>query len=158
VKRLTPALVLGVGLGGLIDGIALHQIAQWHSMGSAVLPPHTMDAMRQNMRWDGEFHLATWVLTLIGIVMLWGDRQVSAPSLRILVGQMILGWGAFNLLEGAIDHHLLNLHHVRDLPTHVPAYDWAFLSIAGVGFMAAGAFLSRPLNQAARSRDLEPTS
>jgi hypothetical protein len=23
-----------------------------------------------------------------------------------------------------IDHHLLNIHHVRDMPLHVPAYDW----------------------------------
>ena len=46
-------IVLGMGLGGFVDGIALHQIAQWHNMGSAILPPPTMDAMRQNMAWDG---------------------------------------------------------------------------------------------------------
>jgi uncharacterized membrane protein len=38
---------------------------------------------------------------------------------------MILGWGLFNLVEGVIDHHLLNIHHVRDMPFHVPAYDWS---------------------------------
>jgi uncharacterized membrane protein len=42
-------IVLGLGLGGLVDGITLHQILQWHNMGSAVLPPNTMDAMAQNM-------------------------------------------------------------------------------------------------------------
>jgi hypothetical protein len=47
---LTGGLILGLGLGGFIDGIALHQIAQWHNMGSAVGPPTTMDAMMQNMR------------------------------------------------------------------------------------------------------------
>ena len=31
-------IVLGLGLGGFVDGIALHQIMQWHNMGSAVLP------------------------------------------------------------------------------------------------------------------------
>jgi uncharacterized membrane protein len=55
--RLVPGLVLGLGMGGFIDGIVLHQIAQWHNMGSAVVSPLTMDAMRQNMLWDGEFHL-----------------------------------------------------------------------------------------------------
>ena len=44
-------IVLGLGLGGFVDGITLHQIMQWHNMGSAVLPPTTMDAMAQN--WCG---------------------------------------------------------------------------------------------------------
>jgi uncharacterized membrane protein len=26
-------IVLGLGLGGFVDGITLHQIMQWHNMG-----------------------------------------------------------------------------------------------------------------------------
>ena len=55
---------------------------------------------------------------------------------------MLLGWGSFNLLEGIVDHHVLNLHHVRDLPEHVPVYDWLFLAIGGVGFIIAGAWMA----------------
>ena len=47
------ALLLGVGLGGFLDGIVLHQIAHWHQMLSATLPPETVEAMRQNMTADG---------------------------------------------------------------------------------------------------------
>jgi hypothetical protein len=44
--RATAAgVTLGIGLGGFLDGIVLHQIAQWHNMGSAVVPPVTMEAM-----------------------------------------------------------------------------------------------------------------
>jgi uncharacterized membrane protein len=43
-----------------------------------------------------------------------------------------------------IDHHLLGLHHVRDLPAHVPLYDWLFLAIAGVGFIIVGRLLMAP--------------
>jgi uncharacterized membrane protein len=138
-------LVLGLGLGGFVDGIALHQIAQWHNMGSAVLPPVTMDAMMRNMRWDGLFHAATLLLTLVGVVRLWqeGRLGIAPPSLRVLLGQMLLGWGVFNLVEGAIDHHVLELHHVRDLPVHVPAYDWIFLAVGGVLFIAAGWWMTR---------------
>ena len=50
----------------------------------------------------------------------------------------MLGWGLFNLIEGLIDHQILNLHHVRDLPVHVPAYDWIFLLVGGVGFIVLG--------------------
>lgn len=143
---LSGGLILGLGLGGFADGIVLHQIAQWHNMGSAVLPPTTMDAMMQNMRWDGLFHVATWILTLVGVVLLWreGQRGTAPVSLRVLIGQMILGWGIFNLVEGVVDHHLLGLHHVRDVPMHVPAYDWIFLGVGGLLMIAVGWLMSHP--------------
>jgi uncharacterized membrane protein len=143
---MTSGFVLGVGLGGFLDGIALHQIAQWHNMGSAVLPPTTMQAMSTNMMWDGLFHAATWLLTLVGVYMLWaeGRRRAAPISAAALTGQLLFGWGAFNLVEGVVDHHILELHHVRDLPVHVPMYDWLFLSIGGIGFLAAGYLMMRP--------------
>jgi len=139
MARVPSGIVLGLGLGGFIDGIVLHQVLQWHSMGSAVLPPVTMAAMSQNMMWDGLFHMATWILTVAGVSMLrregeWG-RAVSATA---FTGDLLLGWGTFNLVEGVVDHHLLNLHHVRDLPVHIPAYDWIFLTVGGVGLLALG--------------------
>ena len=41
-------IVLGLGLGGFVDGIALHQIMQWHNMGSAVTErtPHLRNVTR----------------------------------------------------------------------------------------------------------------
>jgi uncharacterized membrane protein len=122
MQRLRAGILLGVGLGGFVDGIVLHQIAQWHNMGSAVVPPTTMEAMGQNMVWDGLFHAAMWVITLIGVYLLWADssRRSRDETASNFTGQLIFGWGGFNLLEGVIDHHLLNLHHVRDLPVHVP--------------------------------------
>jgi uncharacterized membrane protein len=143
MRMLTAGVVIGVGLGGFIDGIVLHQIAHWHQMLSAVVPPVTVEAMQLNMRWDGLFHLFTWVLTFAGVWMLWHDRGAGAPTARVFAGQMLFGWGLFNLVEGAVDHHLLGIHHVRDLPVPVPAYDWAFLLVGGLGFLAAGWMLAR---------------
>jgi len=60
------------------------------------------------------------------------------PSVRGFIGTMLIGWGAFNLVEGIVDHHLLELHHVRDLPAHAPMYDWLFLLVGGVGVLALG--------------------
>ena len=142
---LSGGLLLGLGLGGFVDGIALHQIMQWHNMGSAVLPPVTLEAMMLNMRWDGYFHLATLLLTITGVVVLWREgRNGTAPrTLTVLSGQMLLGWGVFNLVEGVIDHHLLELHHVRDMPAHVPLYDWMFLGLGGVVLIVVGWLMSR---------------
>jgi uncharacterized membrane protein len=154
MPRVTAGIVLGVGLGGFIDGIVLHQIAQWHNMGSAVLPPTSMDAMSQNMVWDGLFHAATWIVTVIGVYMLrTGDPRDRATTATVFTGQLLFGWGAFNLVEGVVDHHLLNLHHVRDLPVHVPLYDWAFLAVGGIGLLAIGWLLMSDQRRAAPPAD-----
>jgi uncharacterized membrane protein len=155
--RVTAGIVLGIGLGGFADGIALHQIAQWHNMGSAIVPPFTMDAMRRNMAWDGWFHAAMLAVTILGVFMLWrSGRRGDAPARpSVLAGELLIGWGAFNLLEGVVDHHLLGLHHVRDLPMHVPVYDWAFLAVAGVGVLLVGVLLAHP-SRAALSAGRNP--
>ena len=138
-------VVLGLGLGGFADGITLHQIAQWHNMGSAVVPPVTMETMKQNMAWDGWFHVATLMLTTVGVFMLLraARRGAALPTVGQLVGQLILGWGIFNLVEGTIDHQILGIHHVRDLPVHVPAYDWIFLAVGGLGLILIGWLLAQ---------------
>jgi len=136
----TAGILLGIGLGGFLDGIVLHQIAQWHSMLSAVLPPQDMAAMKKNMAADGWFHLATWLVTLGGVAVLWQALRGPGPlpSGRALAGNMLVGWGGFNLVEGIVDHHLLELHHVRDLPQHMPFFDWAFLIVGGVAMLLVG--------------------
>ena len=140
-----PGIVLGLGLGGFVDGIALHQIAQWHNMGSAVLPPVTMEAMKQNMAWDGWFHVVTLILTTAGTYMLLGAARHGAalPTGSQFTGQLILGWGIFNLVEGLIAHVILGIHHVRDMPVHVPVYDWIYVGVGGVLFIVVGWLISR---------------
>jgi uncharacterized membrane protein len=139
------ALLLGIGLGAMLDGIVLHELLQWHSMLSAAVPPDSVDAMRISMAADGMFHAVAWLATLGGVWTLWSayGRPGALPATRVFVGYLILGWGWFNLVEGIVDHHFLQLHHVRDLPEHVPALDWLFLLVAGAGFIAAGVALTR---------------
>jgi uncharacterized membrane protein len=91
-RSISPGIVSGLGLGGFIDGIALHQIAQWHNMGSAKLPPITMEAMQQNMAWDGWFHMATLMLTIIGVYLLLGHARAGRllPDAGSFTGQLYL--------------------------------------------------------------------
>lgn len=138
-ERLTTApveragLVLGIGMGGFVDGIGLHQIAQVHAMLSARVPMDSMAGMRINMTADGWFHLFDWLAVLVGIALLFraGGRTDVAWSGRALIGGMIAGWGAFNLVEGVIDHHLLHLHHVVER-LGPSVWDWLFLAASAV--------------------------
>lgn len=144
------AILLGIGLGGFVDGILLHQILQWHQMLSTVLPPTTMEAMRENMRWDGLFHAGVWLATLAGVLLLWqtARRGGVLPPTRWFVGLLVLGWGLFNLVEGAVNHHVLGIHHVRYEPAMAwdqPSLAWGlgFLLVGGLGLIGLGAWLAR---------------
>ena len=103
--------------------------------------------MSQNMAWDGWFHAVTWLITLVGVFMLWNSAKAGTvvETAQQLVGELLFGWGAFNLTEGLVDHHLLGIHHVRDLPYHVPMYDWMFLGFGGIGLLVVGWLLMRPV-------------
>jgi uncharacterized membrane protein len=142
-----PAFILGLGLGGFIDGIVLHQILQWHHMLTGEAggePMDTVAGLEVNTLVDGFFHLATWILVAVATSLMlraW-QRGELAPPWRAHTGLLLAGWGAFNLVEGLIDHQLLGLHHVRDDLGAPLGWDIAFL-VSGVLLMAAGAALVR---------------
>jgi uncharacterized membrane protein len=141
-----PAFILGLGLGGFIDGIVFHQILQWHHMltDTGDHPSNTVAGLEDNTLADGFFHLATWlcvsVATLL-IVRAW-QRGELAPPWRMHVGMLLAGWGAFNLVEGLVDHQLLGIHHVRDDLGAPLGWDLAFLAF-GALLLAAGLALAR---------------
>jgi uncharacterized membrane protein len=130
--------VLGIGLGGFIDGIVFHQLLQTHNMLSARLPKTTIPNLEVNMFWDGLFHLFCHFMVVVGLILLWraGSRSDVPWAGKTLVGAMLMGWGFFNLVEGLIDHHLLHTHHVVEA-LGVSVYDYAFL-LSGVVLMVAG--------------------
>jgi uncharacterized membrane protein len=129
--------LLGCGLGAFFDGILLHQILQWHNMLSNVEPPLDLISMKYNMLWDGVFHAAAWLITVAGVVRLWwvlpmlhGERYGAGFG-----GGVLLGWGAFNVVEGLVDHQWLSLHHVHPGAGQL-AWDLAFLAWGGAMLLA----------------------
>jgi uncharacterized membrane protein len=150
-----PGVVLGVGLGGFVDGILLHQILQWHhlltstdtdNVGVPYYPASTVHGLRINTLWDGLFHTFTWLAVLLGLAILYSRVQHARGAVwrsRRLWGLVLVGWGLFNLVEGVVDHHLLGIHHVRSGP-HQTWWDLGFLAfgallVLGGWLMARGA-------------------
>jgi uncharacterized membrane protein len=143
-KPLTTAgIVLGIGMGGFVDGIVFHQVLQLHNMLSARIPTDTLIGAKTNMVWDGLFHALVWLATAAGIVLLW--RAVKRPGVllsgRALFGSTLFGFGLFNLTEGIVDHHVLDLHHVYER-LGPSVWDYVFLA-AGVALMLTGWLLIR---------------
>jgi uncharacterized membrane protein len=142
----TPGLLYGLGLGGFVDGIVLHQILQWHHMVSSVedYPVTTLAGLEANTLADGFFHVLTWFLVLAGSITTlraWREGRV-APSWSFHFGLVLAGWGIFNVVEGLVDHQILGVHHVRDDLGAPLAWDLGFL-VLGVLQIVGGWLLHR---------------
>ena len=157
---ISAGILFGLGLGGFFDGIVLHQVLQWHHMlSSAGYPPDTVHNLKVNVMWDGVFHASTYVFTATGLYLLWRYARTNHIrwSGKLLSGAMLLGFGAFNVVEGVVNHQLLGLHHVNET---VPREQWVYWDIGflvwGVAMVAGGWLLLRrgrqeTLARAARS-------
>lgn len=132
------AMILGIGIGGMIDGILLHELLQWHSMISAKVPPLTAENKSVNMFWDGVFHAFMLIIIIVGVVSLYRivETKIAVLSARLLVGGALMGWGLFNVVEGLIDHHILNLHNVREFSLNPAAWNIGFLLISVLMFVS----------------------
>ena len=141
-----PGFLMGVGLGGFVDGIVLHQILQWHHMltDTGEHPAGTVAGLETNTLADGFFHLATWVFVAVAMLLAvraWQRREL-APPWRAQFGMLLAGWGVFNVVEGLIDHQLLGIHHVRDDLGGPIGWDLGFL-VFGVLLVVGGELLAR---------------
>ncbi|HVI28986.1 DUF2243 domain-containing protein [Hansschlegelia sp.] len=139
-------VLFGLGLGGFFDGIVLHQVLQWHHMLSSWYPIKDLESLELNTLWDGIFHSATYVFVVVGLFILWraAHRGHLYWSNRYLVATLLIGFGAFNLVEGLIDHQLLGLHHVNELS---PRSQWLYWDAGflfwGAAMVAGGSLLLR---------------
>ncbi|HEX6011138.1 MAG TPA: DUF2243 domain-containing protein, partial [Geminicoccaceae bacterium] len=144
---ISAGILFGLGLGGFFDGIVLHQVLQWHHMlTSAGYPADSVRNLEINVLWDGIFHLSTYLFTAFGLYVLWrySRKNHIRWSGKLLPGGMLMGFGIFNLVEGAIDHHVLGLHHVNET---VPRGQWVYWDVGflvwGVAMLVGGWLLLR---------------
>ncbi len=118
----TAAIILGLGIAGAIDGILFHQLIQWH---------HMIDSP------DIEFEILTDGLftAAFSALLVWGGINIFkharnhelGSSFRLFLAGILIGAGTFNLVEGIIDHHILQVHRVRPLAKYPLIYDIVFL-------------------------------
>ncbi len=132
VPLLTASMVLGIGFGGFIDGIVLHQILQVHEMLSAKIPATNYIGKSVNMFWDGIFHAFCLLVAFAGVILLWKVmlRNDVDRSGKLLSAGLLFGWGIFNLVEGVIDHQLLGLHNVIEYADNHSIGNYGFLGIS----------------------------
>ena len=73
----------------------------------------------------------------LGLGGSWTASSSSRSSSALLAG-----WGAFNIVEGLIDHQLLGIHHVRDDLGAPLGWDLAFIAL-GLVLVLGGLVMAR---------------
>lgn len=137
-------IVGGFGLGGLIDGIVLHQMLQWHHLISNWVSPRTLKGLQTNTFWDGVFDLTMWVTLVAAAFGVRRGAQVEGaiPSTRRLAGTLLVGWGLFNVVDQLLFHMALGAHYIRTVSDHA-VYDWGFFAMGVLLFAVPGWLLLR---------------
>jgi uncharacterized membrane protein len=137
-------MLLGMSFAAFFDGIVLHQILQWHHMicQERTCHPTSIADLQRKDRADGWFHLGAYAVLLLGTAQLFRAARTRGVVLSgaAFVGSLLAGAGLFNLVEGVIDHHLLQIHHVRFGPDRV-AWDLNFLAVSALVFGAGVALI-----------------
>ena len=137
------AVLVGVGVAALLDGVVFHQLLQWHHMLSGWHKPTTSSNLRLNTTADGWFHVATLAVLVCGVLLMFRTTQTAErrPPRGQTIGALILGGGGFNFVEGVVDHQILGVHHVRE-GASASTYDAVFLA-ASLSLCLIGAVLLR---------------
>ena len=144
-RVVTAAAVTGIGLSGFFDGILLHQVLQWHHLLSLV-PGAALRSIGNQIFADGLFHVAMYVVTLVGLFLLWRARSsLASGSLgwRSVTGGGLLGFGIWNVIDVGFFHWILGIHRIRvDVPDPM-LYDVSWLALLGLVPLFVGWLLLR---------------
>ena len=134
-------LLLGVSLGGLFDGILLHQVLQWHHLLSLVQNQSVQDLRTQIMA-DGLFHILMYAIACGGLWLLWSSHRAgaSAGPWR-LIGVTLLGFGLWQFLDVVLFHWIMQIHRIRVDVENPLVWDVGWLIAFGVPALVAGVWI-----------------
>lgn len=132
-------LLLGFSLGGFFDGILLHQVLQWHHLLTNVEGALFRNIEVQILA-DGIFHILMYFIAFSGLWLLWKSRQEYAlpRSDRLLLGNALLGFGAWHILDGILSHWVLGIHRIRVDSENILFWDLLWFFVFGVAFVIVG--------------------
>ena len=103
------------------------------AIGAAGDVQQSQDERRESRRPAQADH--TWLAVVVGLGILYSRITVSRGQIwtsSVMWGWMLLGWGAFNVVEGLMNHHFLGIHHV---------ISGDFQTLADILFLVFGALL-----------------
>ena len=131
-----PGILLGIGLGGFVDGIVLHQILQWHHMltDHGEDPATTVAGLENEHTLGRPFPRCNLDRRRRGhLDPLEANHGLALGNQRTRLRRLdARRLGPLQPIEGIVDDHILGIHHVRETGNQTA---WT------LGFLAFGALL-----------------
>lgn len=139
--------LLGFALGGFFDGILLHQILQWHHLLLAIQTGPFRDIRTQILA-DGLFHLLMYAIALVGLWSLWRSRHAIQFSGQALIGDALIGFGSWHVLDGILSHWILGIHRIKMDSPNPLIWDLLFFVVFGLAPILLGYLVRKRVNTA----------
>ncbi|WP_211190757.1 DUF2243 domain-containing protein [Actinomycetospora sp. TBRC 11914] len=135
-RSVGAGVLLGIGVASFLDETVFHQILHWH---------HFYDRSTSDVGLvsDGFFHAGGWLAIVVGLFW-FADlqrRRTTVPR-RVWAGGLI-GWGAFQVYDGLVQHKAMGLHQIRYGVDLLP-YDLAWDLSGALGVVVGIALLFGP--------------
>lgn len=141
-SAVAPSVLTGVGLGAFIDGIVFHQVLQWHHLIVEYQDDDTLRGLETNTLWDGVFHIACWIVVVVGLLWLRArGEEARALGTRQFTGMLLVGIGTFQVVDQIVFHVILRAHHIRMVENY-QLYDWSYFAL-GLVLIAVGRGIAR---------------
>lgn len=126
LKIIFVGMFLGLGLGGVLHEIVFNQLLQWHHIKNAGFPAGTVENFRFNLLLDDAYHGMIYIIVGISLAIFWRNTHWAALRLHgiVIIGAILIGIGAFNLIEGIVVQQILGLHHFSETTPQDPFVYW----------------------------------
>lgn len=130
--------LLGFGIGGFFDGIVLHQILEWHHLLSGI--EAAKGDIRLLIMTDGFFHLLMYEIAGMGLFLLWRERRrfAEAGADRRLLAAVLIGFGAWHVVDGVLSHWVLGIHRIRMASANPLFWDLLWFIVFGLAPLLIG--------------------
>lgn len=134
-RTVLAGALLGAGVAAsVVDLAVFHLILHWHRFYDLSTPGAALVS-------DGIFHTVGWVVTVGSLLLLADVRRRATVRWDRWTGGLLVGLGAFQLVDGVVLHKVLRLHQVRYGVDLLP-YDAAWTGSAVLA-LAAGLWVLR---------------
>lgn len=144
-RLVASGFLFGCGIAAsIIDLFIFHLLLQWHHF-------YDLSTTEVALLADGVFHAVGWFITVWGLFLLADERRRTISRTPVSwgrwVGGVLAGLGAFQLLDGVLNHKILGIHQIR-YGVDLLLYDTVWIGSAAL-VLAAGLLVLRRIRPAA---------
>lgn len=128
-RTVASGFLFGCGIAAsMIDLFIFHLGLQWHHFYDLATTEVALAA-------DGVFHAVGWFITVWGLFLLADARRRGPLAWGRWTAAVVTGVGAFQLLDGVLNHKVLGIHQIRYHVDLLP-YDAVWIGSAAVLLLA----------------------